>query len=141
MPESATETKDRNTDKENSIENNSNTLDNTVINNSSNNNTNNTRSEENEERIKVNNNEKTATESNSELIYGRFKDEPEQFYYQAYSSIDNLIAVRKEWDRYLVAIPGTGSKIPLHFIPPPTTPNPTWARFIVNNANSNINIK
>ncbi len=137
MPGNEVEMHDSN-ENENSAENNTNT-----ITNNKNNNDNNDDNYNNEKN--TNNDEKPATETNAELIYDRFKEDPEGFYYQAYASIDNLIAVRKEWDRYLVAIPGTGSRIPPYFIPPPPTPNPTWARFIVHNNvnanNSNVNIK
>lgn len=100
------------------------------------NNTSDANNKEDGDTEQIQKNEKPAAETNAELIYGRFKEDPEQFYYQAYASIDNLIAVRKEWDRYLVAIPGTGSRIPPYFIPPPPAPNPSWARFIVHNANN-----
>jgi hypothetical protein len=132
MPGNEVESNDSK-DKEISPESNTN-----ATNTTNNNTSDNINNEEDNDKEKEQNSEKPAAETNAELIYGRFKEDPEQFYYQAYASIDNLIAVRKEWDRYLVAIPGTGSRIPSYFIPPPPTPNPTWARFIVNNANNNM---
>jgi len=77
----------------------------------------------------------TSTESGtkSETSY----DNPRLYYYRAYESLDNLIEIRREWDKYLVP-PGTGgSRIPQHFIAPPQAPDGSlWKNFIKKPKNS-----
>mmetsp|Transcript_30299 Transcript_30299/g.33850 ORF Transcript_30299/g.33850 Transcript_30299/m.33850 type:complete len:225 (-) Transcript_30299:17-691(-) len=52
---------------------------------------------------------------------------PELYYYQAYKSLDNLVHIRRDWDRFITPnnIPGA-SRIPAHFLTPPETNNPKW---------------
>jgi len=58
-------------------------------------------------------------------------DNPRLYYYRAYESLDNLIEIRRGWDKYLVT-PGSGSRIPQHFIAPPQAPEGSpWRNFVV----------
>lgn len=53
----------------------------------------------------------------------------EEYYYEAYESLKSMVNIRSQWDRFIVP-KGAGTRIPIHFIPPPSNPLGQWKEFV-----------
>jgi len=74
---------------------------------------------------------KIKTKASSDSTNDTSYDNPRLYYYRAYESLDNLIEIRREWDKYLVTPGSGGGRIPQHFIAPPQAPEGSpWRNFV-----------
>lgn len=52
------------------------------------------------------------------------------FYYQSIESLEGLINIRRQWDKYISKKGEGGTRIPIHFVQPPSNPSGEWKKYL-----------
>eukprot|EP01121_Diplochlamys_sp_Union-15-3_P018690 TRINITY_DN6864_c0_g1_i1.p1 TRINITY_DN6864_c0_g1~~TRINITY_DN6864_c0_g1_i1.p1 ORF type:complete len:183 (+),score=44.25 TRINITY_DN6864_c0_g1_i1:271-819(+) len=65
--------------------------------------------------------------------------DPNDFYYRAYQSVEQLVKIRASWDAFIVPA-GVGSKIPPHWLEPPDPSSEGWKSYVVSSGNDKISV-